>query len=218
MKPGSTMHHDNRTMTRFNATSNLEIPAMKPKSRHLLLFLALVLPALFVSGCSEDLQETDSGGIALSVEFVQFPGSVGVNDQDRVPISSMDINSIVLNPGSATSSLMDVEVSTMEVTFTRADTGTRVPVPYVVQLLGTVPVGGTLSYTGVSVLGVEQMRAEPLSDLLFENGGIDKETGNDYIRLNVNVRIYGRTRGGENVVSRFRGHTIEFVPSLVTSL
>jgi hypothetical protein len=74
-----------------------------------------------------------------------------------------------------------------------------------------------LNYTGLPVLGVEQMRAEPLSDLLFENGGIDEETGNDYIRLNVNVRVFGRTRGGEEVVSRYRGETIEFVPSLVTS-
>lgn len=188
---------------------------MNPQSRQLVLRLAVATLALLVLGCDEELQETDSGGVALSVEFVLSPSVVGVNDQERVPIQTMDINSIVLNPGAATSALMDVEVSTMEVTFTRADSGSRIPVPYVIQLLGTVPVGGTLTYSNLAVMSSEQMRAEPLSDLLFENNGFDKETGLDYIRLNVNVRVFGRTRGGEEVVSRYRGDTIEFVPSLL---
>lgn len=190
---------------------------MKYKGLHLLLALALALTSLALLGCDEALQETDSGGIALTVEFTVSPTIVGVNDQERVTIPTLDINSIVLNPSAATSSLMDVEVSTMEVTFTRADAGTRVPVPYVVQLLGSVPVGGSLSYGNIPVMGVEQMRSAPLSDLLFENGAVDKETGNDYIRLNVNVRVFGRTLGGEEVASRFRGETIEFVPSLLTT-
>lgn len=190
---------------------------MMHKGYHLLLALILTLTSLALLGCDEELQETDAGGVALSVEFTVSPSIVGVNDQERVTITSMSINSIVLNPSAATSSLMDVEVSTMEVTFTRADSGTRVPVPYVVQLLGTVPVGGNLSYSNLPVMGVQQMRSPPLSDLLFENGATDKETGEDYIRLNVNVRVFGRTRGGEEVASRFRGETIEFVPSLLTT-
>ncbi|MDA8016974.1 MAG: hypothetical protein MPN21_05945 [Thermoanaerobaculia bacterium] len=179
--------------------------------------LVLVLLALALWGCDEPLQENDAGGIALTVEFQSAPTIVGVNDQNRVTIGQMNIDSIAVNPDAGISSLMDVEISTMEVTYTRADTGTRVPVPYVVQLLGTVPADGTLTYSNIPVLGIEQMRAEPLSDLLFENGAVDKETGNDYIRLNVNVRVFGRTRGGEEVASRLRGETVEFVPSLVTS-
>jgi hypothetical protein len=187
------------------------------KGLHLLLALALTLTSLALLGCDEEIQETDAGGIALTVEFTVSPSIVGVNDQERVTIPSMTIDSIVLNPSAATSNLMNVEVSTMEVTFSRADSGTRVPVPYVVQLLGSVPVGGTLSYSNLPVMGVQQMRSPPLSDLLFENGAVDKETGDDYIRLNVNVRVFGRTLGGEEVVSRLRGETIEFVPSLLTS-
>ena len=148
--------------------------------------------------------------------FQSSPTIVGVNDQERVVITSLQISSIALNNIQATSDLMDVELSTMEVTFTRADSGSRVPVPYVVQLLGTVDVDSQLIYTDIPVMGIEQMRAEPLSDLLFENGAVDKETGNEYIRLNVNVRVFGRTRGGEEVASRLRGETIEFVPSLIT--
>ena len=39
--------------------------------------------------------------------------------------------------------MMDVQLETIEVIFSRADTGTRVPPPYYVNLIGTVPVGGT---------------------------------------------------------------------------
>lgn len=190
---------------------------MRSLGHKLVLLLALSTLGLTLWGCDEELQETDSGGVALRVEFVSSPAVVGVNDSERLRVGAMRIDSIVLNPSAARSNLMDVSLSTMEVTFTRADSGTRVPVPYVVQLLGTVPVGGQLTYTNLPILGVEQMRAEPLSDLLYENGGIDKETGEDYIRLNVNVRVFGRTLGGEEVVSRYRGETIEFVPSLLTS-
>lgn len=190
---------------------------MRSKGLHLLLRLALALTAVVLWGCDEDLQENDSGGIALSVEFQTAPTIIGVNESERVPIPTLEIDSIVLNPTAPVSELMDVEISTMEVTFTRADSGSRIPVPFVIQLLGTVPAGGTLTYNNIPIMSVEQMRAEPLSDLLFENGGVDKETGNDYIRLNVNVRVFGRTRGGEDVASRLRGETIEFVPSLVTS-
>lgn len=196
---------------------NRENTAMRSHCLHVLLRLALAVLALTLWGCDESLQETDGGGVYLVVEFQTSPAIVGVNDQERLLVPSLVINSIIVNPAAATSDLMDVELSTMEVTFTRADTGTRVPVPYVVQLLGTVDSGGTLTYNNIPVMGVEQMRAVPLSDLLFENGAVDKETDNEYIRLNLNVRVFGRTLGGEEVASRLRGETIEFVPSLLTS-
>lgn len=215
MMPPKTTDKDFKRPKPFRI--NRETANMKTKGLHILLALLLTLSALSLWGCDEEIQENDSGGIVLTVAFTVSPTIIGVNDQDRVTIGTMDIDSIVVNQTAATSELMDVEVSTMEVTFTRADSGSRVPVPYVVQLLGTVPVGGTLTYSNLPVLGIEQMREPPLSDLLFENGGVDKETGNDYIRLNVNVRVFGRTRGGEDVASRLRGETIEFVPSLLTT-
>lgn len=199
-------------------SSNRETDAMKASRSPLLIQLLLIaLMAVLVLGCDEELQERDTGGIYLSVEFVNFPIRVGVDDQTSLAIPNLAINSIEVNQSASTSDLMDVQLSTMEVTFSRADTGTRVPVPYVVQLLGTVPVGGALSYSNLPIMGIEQMRAKPLSDLQFENGGIDEETGNEYIRLNVIVRVFGRTLGGESVASDPRGHTIEFVPSLLTA-
>jgi hypothetical protein len=183
-----------------------------------LIAICVLLSMLFLAGCEARTDEADNGGILLSLEWTTFPLRVGVNDQDWVRVDSMDINSILVNPAGPQSDLMNVEVSTLEITYTRADTGTRIPVPYVVQLLGTVPAGGSLTYNGLPILTIDQMRSPPLSDLLFENGGVDQETGSETIRLNVDIRVFGRTIGGEAVASERRGQTVEFVTSLLTGI
>ena len=111
---------------------------------------------------------------------------------------------------------MDVQLNVIEVTFSRADTGTRVPPPFVFNVIGTVPVGGTLTYSDLPIMSTDQLRSLPLADLLFENGAIDRETGASTIKLNVSVRVFGRTVGGDDVASNSRTQTIEFVPSLQT--
>jgi len=103
-----------------------------------------------------------------------------------------------------------VELEGIEFTYTRVDRGTRIPSPFFFNLLGTVGAGGTLSYNGMPILSIEQVSNPPISDLLFENGGFDKETGDTVITMNVWVRAYGRTLSGREVQSVPRPHTIEF--------
>lgn len=189
---------------------------MKSFPTQLVRLLLAVLLLGSLAACDDAPDEAD-GGVLLVVEFTDAPARVGVNDQDVVTLETLDIDSVTVNPEAGTSDLMDVLLDTMEVTYTRADTGTRTPVPYVIELLGTVPVGGTLTYSGIPVLSRDQMRSPPLSDLLFENGGVDSETGKSSIRLNVQVRVFGRTVGGSEVASAPRAQTIEFVPSLLVS-
>lgn len=171
--------------------------------------LSLLTLALLLAGCEERTDQTDSGGILLEVEFVLFPVVVSVNQQDRVQIPTININSVVVAPNGATS-LMDVEIDSMEVTFTRADAGSRLPPPFVQRLIGLVSAGGTLTYSNLNVMTLEQMRNPPLSDLLFANGGFDKETGANNIKLNLVVRFFGRTLAGRSVASVPRSLTIEF--------
>ena len=57
----------------------------------------------------------------------------------------------------------------------------------------------------------DQLDNPPLSDLLFQNGGIDTETGLDRITLNVRIRFFGRTLSGDEVESNTVVWTIEFV-------
>ncbi len=174
--------------------------------------LLLVLP-LLVLGCDERTEETDSGGVLLEVEFTSTVSQVGVEENEEVAIPTITVNSVVADPTGGTSSLMDVQLRSLETTFIRADTGTRVPPPYFFNIISTVPVGGTLTMTNFPIMGVEQMRSPPLTDLLLANGGFDRETGNTFIRLNVTFRVFGTTLTGTSVASQPRTQTIDFVPT-----
>ncbi len=179
-----------------------------------LLRLLLLAALLIAFGCEERTEETDTGGVLLEVEFTNTILRAGVEDSETVTIPTISINSIVANPSGSTSSLMDVQLRSLQVTFTRADSGTRVPPPYFFNLIGTVPVGGTLTLSNFPIMSTEQTRTEPLSDLLVLNGGFDRETGNTFIRLNVTFRVFGTTLTGTSVASVPRTQTIEFVPTL----
>ena len=96
------------------------------------------------------------------------------------------------------------------VVYERVDGGTRLPPPYVVKLLGTIPAGGNFTINNLELLSFDQLNNPPLSDLLVENGGFDKETGLTYIRMNLIIRAFGRTLGGRRVESVPRPHTMEF--------
>lgn len=174
--------------------------------------LLLTLIALVATGCEERTDRTDSGGVLLDVDVASqgLPFRVSVNGIDSLMIPSIVISSIVAAPDGATSALMDVEMDKLEVRFERSDAGTRVPPPYVVEVLGTVPVNGTLTLNNWDVMSFEQFRSAPLSDLKFENGGIDSETGLEVIRLDLIIRVFGRTRSGKGVASVPRGQTFEF--------
>ncbi len=187
------------------------VVAWGPRRRGVMLLLAMVL---VVFGCEERTEETDSGGVLLEVTFTSTVSRVGVEESEEVSIPVITIDSVVANPTGATSSLMDVQLRSMEATFSRADTGTRVPPPHFFNIISTVPVGGSLTLTSFPIMSIEQMRSPPLSDLLIVNGGFDRETGNTFIRLNVTFRVFGTTLTGTNVASQPRTQTIEFVPTL----
>lgn len=173
----------------------------------------LILPflAVLVLGCDDPVEDTESGGVFLQLELGDtFPYRVEVNPNDSLQLD-FTINSIVTNPADPTSDLMNVQVEAMEVTFRRVDGGTRVPPPFYRSLTGVVPVGGSLDYF-LTVMTQEQFRSPPLSDLLFENGAFDKETGDPNIKLDLTFVFFGRTIGGEAVATPPRSQTFEFVP------
>ena len=180
--------------------------------RKITLFFALGALLVPILGCDDRLDRTDSGGVLLEVEVVTFPFRVSVNTTDGLQFPQIDINSVVVDIDGGSSALMDVELESMEVTFTRADSGTRLPTPFVRTLAGIVPAGGTLTYNNLTVMTFEQLRNPPLSDLLFENGAFDKETQSNNIKLNLIFRFFGRTIGGRDIESVPRPHLVEFVP------
>ncbi len=176
------------------------------------LLLALLL-VLVVPACDNRTEGTDGGGVLLSIEdFDGLPIVVGVNTTNLVQIGELTISNVPKIPGGQTSDLMNVEIHSYEVTYTRADRGTRIPVPFVRGIFGVAPVGGTYTLEGAPIMGLDQLDRLPLSDLLFENGGVDTETGESRIVLNCRLRFFGRTLSGDEVETAPASFTIDFVP------
>lgn len=174
--------------------------------KRLIPVLALLLVAV---GCESRTDKSQTGGVEISIsDFDGLPVRGSVND-DFQSIETLTLQSIAKDPFAPTSDLMNVELYSYEITFSRADEGTRVPPTMVRGIFGTVPVNGTNTIDGLPVLDTEALRVEPLSDLFFENGGIDSETGNDFVRLNYTLVFFGRTISGDEVRSGPANFTIE---------
>lgn len=183
---------------------------MKKIARLVLLSLALI-----GLGCDERTEETDSGGVLLEVDFgTVLPFRASVNNAvatgSLVTAPLLTISNVIASPLTNSSPLLAVELESLEVRFERADGGTVLPPAYVAKLLATIPPGGSLTISNQELMSFDQLNSPPLSDLLFENGGFDKETGLTYIRLNLLIRVFGRTLGNRRVESRSRPHTMEF--------
>ncbi|MFP3939357.1 MAG: hypothetical protein ACLF0P_03540 [Thermoanaerobaculia bacterium] len=178
----------------------------------LLLALALVLSA---AGCS-DAGETDTGGVELVLsDFDELPTLVSVNVAEElglVSVGEIELESLIENPDLGSSDLQTIELTRYEVRFSRNDTGTRVPPTLVDGLIGTVPPGGTTTLENLPILRSEQLQNPPLSDLLFVNGGFDRETGSSVILLDIRLRFFGRTLGGRDVATSGQSFTVEFQP------
>lgn len=189
---------------------------MKKTTRILLNGLAAVAVVAALASCSSSVDKVDSGGVTLSVtDFDGLPITVSVNtaaDLGFVQVGQIDVENVPLNPTGVTSDLMDVEIRSYEVTYSRADTGTRVPPKYTRGLFGIAPVSGTFTVENLPVMGLDQLLNEPLSDLLFENGGVDSETGSQRIQINFKIRFFGRTLGGKAVETGPAYFTVEFTP------
>lgn len=178
-----------------------------------LLALAVV-PAL-LAGCSARVDETE-GGVILSVTdfdglpLVESVGALGF--PPIMQVGEITIENIPKDPNGNTSDLMNVEMQSYEVVYTRIDTGTRTPTPFVGSMFGIVPVNGSATYENLPVMGTEQLTNPPLSDLLVFNGGIDTETGGRSIALELRITFFGRTLTGDNVATAPIRFDVEFVP------
>ena len=105
---------------------------------------------------------------------------------------------------------MNVEIQSYEVTFTRGDTGTRLPPKLINYVFGIAPVNGTYVLLDGPFMRAEQFNTQPILDL--KNLGIDSETGSRQVRLNVGLRFFGHTLAGKAVQSNTAFFTLEVTP------
>lgn len=166
---------------------------------------------LVVAGCRGRTDRTDSGGVLLSASFNLPPTQFIIHSATVLPaVPTTTLQNIVADPTGVSSPLENIELRSYQVIYTRADTGTRVPPPLVEPLSGTVPVNGTLSIVNLNVLANNQFLNPPISDL--GNFGIDRETGSQFITLNLSITFFGRTLSGREVASAPTGFTMEVFP------
>ncbi|HUP21738.1 MAG TPA: hypothetical protein VNB06_02210 [Thermoanaerobaculia bacterium] len=173
-----------------------------------------LLSSLALLGCESRTDKVDGGGVLLSItDFTGLPAQVSMDAASLVggvQIGTLTVQSVVKNPSGGTSALMNVEIDSYEVVFSRADTGTRLPPPLVRHVFGVVPVNGSDTILNLPILTIQQLASPPLSDLMTVNGGLDLETGGRTILLNLSLRIFGRTLSGNEVDTAPARFTIEF--------
>jgi len=177
------------------------------------LLLTVCLVVVF-SACESRTDRTDSGGVLLSItDFDGLPISVSVNSTGGfVIVEEIKIANVPVNPNGTTGDLMNVEIVSYEVEYSRADRGTRVPVKFVRGIFGVAAVDSEITYEGLPILGPDQLTTVPLSDLLWAQGGTDTETGESKIALNFSIRFFGRTLSGNAVETAPALFTVEFTP------
>lgn len=175
--------------------------------------ILLCLAALVALPGCESRTDRSEGGVILSVtDFDGLPVRVNVNDSAAIlQLESITIQNIPKNPDAGVSQLMNVEMDSYEIVYSRIDGGTRVPPPLVQSIFGVTPVNGTNIYENLVIMGAEQLLNPPLEDLLFVNGGIDTETGSPVIKVRFRLRFFGQTLTGDTVVSEPATFDVEFV-------
>lgn len=177
-------------------------------------YIALGLLVAALLGCAARTDRTDGGGVLLSItDFDGLPISLAVNSSNGfLQVGEIQVANVVKNPNITGSVLMNVEIESYEVTYTRGDTGTVVPPTFVRGLFGVVPAGGIFTVDNLPVLAPEQFNVSPIADLLFVNGGFDKETGSRQIVLNFHIRFFGRTLSGDAVQTAPGSFTVTLTP------
>jgi hypothetical protein len=180
--------------------------------RHTARIATLILAVAAVTGCETDSRthDTDDGGILLSISnFNGLPTSVSSSDTTAT-IGTITVQSIVKNPGQGSSQLMNVEIDSYEVTYQRADLGTRVPPRLKNFIFGSIPVGGTFTLSNGPFLRLDQLEGQPFKDM--RDFGFDPETNSTVIRFRVGIQFFGRTLSGDIVQSEPGYFSLDVVP------
>ncbi len=172
---------------------------------------ALTFVAVAVLGCSARTDKTDGGGVILSIShFDGLPITVSASGPQIVQIGTVTLQNIAKNTSQPTSDLMNVEIHSYEVTFTREDGGTRNPPKLVESVFGVAPVNGTFQLDNGPFMRYDQFNNQPLKDMILY--GRDTETGSEVVRLRVSIQFFGKTLSGDSVASSPGYFTIDVTP------
>lgn len=163
------------------------------------LAAALLAGVISVLGCSSNTQGDDASPVFLSVNFKLLPESWSVGSGAPLQFETVELRSILKNPGGGTSSFLDTRLEDYVVEWKRLDGGTKVPDPETFGGNVVVPAGGISALSNYEFMTRTALLRPPLDQLLPFNGGIDRETGRNEIRCQGTVTFRGRTLSGQPV-------------------
>ena len=167
----------------------------------LFLGIALAGALALASGCTNDEGQSESP-VFLTVDLQDQAGLTTINPPRTITIPTMIIESHLKNPTAEDpQGFADVQLNEYTVVYRRADGGTVVPAVQTFAAGGLVPSGGSTTLSDFPILSQGALSGTPFDQLFPFNGGIDRETGNNEIRLFYDVTFFGRTVSGHRVQS-----------------
>ena len=167
-----------------------------------LLFTIVAAAAVaFGAGCTNKQGESESP-VTVTVDLPDQSGLTNINPARTITIPTITLRSELKNPTATDpNGFANVQVNNYTVTYRRADGGTVVP-PVQNFAAGVVlPSGGSVTLSDFPVLSQTALQGTPFDQLFPFNGGIDRETGSNEIRMFYDVTFYGQTVSGHRVQS-----------------
>jgi len=167
----------------------------------LLTMCFLTAGLMAVAGCSGSSALDNSGAaVFLTVELEHYDPEINLCiETEDLTISTLKINSRPKNPAEALTSNQDVNLNEWVVTVRRIDDGTVTSPDWTNAVSVFVPAGGIATLENYRVYPEEYLDDPPFNYLFPENGGVDPETGNLFVREALHLVINGRVVSGKTI-------------------
>ena len=167
----------------------------------LLTICVLAAGLVFAAGCSGgSALDNDSAVVFLTVEIEEYNPDINVCAiVGDLTISKLNIQSKPKDPNGSLTANQDVSLKDWEITTRRTDGGTVTSPDWYNTISVFVPAGGTASLENYRIYPEEYLDDPPFNYLFPENGGIDPETGNPYVRQALRLVIHGRVVSGKQI-------------------
>lgn len=163
------------------------------------LAIALVMIGL-ITGCDDVAREQTP--VELVATFEQDVLLFDLSDAACPGPGTLLLRAIKKTDTAAPDTFLDVRLQRMRISYRRTDGGTVAPDSFVTTMSGLVPIGGDATVNSFFIFDTNALDNAPFASLVPANGGFDPETGNQIIKLDVIIEVFGETLSGEPVFGR----------------